>query len=355
MDVYADSLVRSLGELLGPEAELHEVTPTAGRWFGRAGPMGRWSSRMSRYVGYPIQARSHNGDVNHIIDHGYGHLLYALDAKRTVVTVHDLIPHLTWRGVIAGEGANHPPLLGDVSLRAIRRAGAVVADSERTKRDLVEYFKFRPEAIAVIHPGVATTFRPLGYEGRRTAREALGLPLEKTNILITGWQHYKNHSSAVAAFDHLRRASVADVHLVRLGRMTKEWRDLVKAFGLDAQVHEIEWLEADQMANLYNAVDLLLFPSRYEGFGWPPLEAMACGTAVVSSNAGALPEVIGKAGIMADPDDVDGLVSGMKTLIEDSNLKDMYIRRGVAQAGKFAWERTASSMRDIYNELDRRA
>ena len=348
MDVYADNLQTALRTVVGPATEVRAFTPRP-IFPSRPGtPPSPRAMRLWRYLAYPFQAFSQQGRINHIVDHGYGHLLYALDPKRTVVTVHDIIPYLAWRGVIPNRGVPHRPLLGEFSLRAIKRAARVIAVSESTKKDLVEYLGFPPDRIKVIHIGVAGRFRPFDRLSRQDARASFGLPRNAKLILITGWQHYKNHAACVDAFVELRRGSSDDVRLVRLGRKTAEWQRMVLERNIGDKVFEIEWLAEDRMADLYNAVDVLLFPSLHEGFGLPPLESMACGTPVVTSNAASLPEIVGDAGLMAAPDDIDAFVRGMKRMLYDKALRDDYIQRGLAQAKKFSWAKCAKDVHSMY-------
>ena len=210
---------------------------------------------------------------------------------------------------------------------------------------------FPSERIKVIPNGVADRFRPFDELSRRDARVSFGLPQNAKVILITGWQHYKNHAACVDAFVELCRSASDDVRLVRLGRRTDEWQRMVLERNIGDKVIEIEWLEEDRMIALYNAVDLLLFPSLHEGFGLPPLESMACGTPVVTSNAASLPEIVGDAGFMAASDDVDAFVRGIKCMLYDKAARNDYIQRGLAQAKRFSWAKCAMDVHLIYLEI----
>jgi glycosyltransferase involved in cell wall biosynthesis len=105
------------------------------------------------------------------------------------------------------------------------------------------------------------------------------------------------------------------------------------------------------MVDLYNSVDCLLFPSLYEGFGWPPLEAMACGAPVVTSNVASLPEVVGEAGLMREPGDVEGLAASVRAVLEDADLRKNLTERGLVRAKSFTWERHATQIIQAYEEL----
>jgi glycosyltransferase involved in cell wall biosynthesis len=106
-----------------------------------------------------------------------------------------------------------------------------------------------------------------------------------------------------------------------------------------------------ELPNLYNAVDCLLFPSLYEGFGWPPLEAMACATPVVASNAASLPEVIGEAGLLCAPGDDEGLARAMQAVLTDEGLRQSLVEKGLARARQFTWEETARKTLEVYERV----
>jgi glycosyltransferase involved in cell wall biosynthesis len=117
------------------------------------------------------------------------------------------------------------------------------------------------------------------------------------------------------------------------------------------QVIYLEDLPSDKMPKLYNAVDCLLFPSWYEGFGLPPVEAMASGTPVVTSCAASLPEVVGEAALMVSPDDVVGLAAAIEALFEDDNLRETQIQKGLDHVKKFDWTKNAAMTMEIYKEI----
>ncbi len=353
MDVYGDRLEEGLAHCGGTAFRVNRFQPTP-LWQERAlnRPPGVWNMRLSRYLAYPIQARSRQGAVNHVLDHGYAHLLHALDPRRTVVTVHDLIPYLTWHGRIDSPGGQaHRPVLSEFSLRSAKRAAKVVAVSESTRDDLVDHLGFEREKIAVVYNAVPDSYHPFDCEQRRLARGQLQLPHSDKLVLITGWQHYKNHETCLEVFRGLRNES-RGLTLVRLGRNARAWEESCRQTGVQ-DVLGIERLPAERMVMLYNAVDLLLFPSAYEGFGWPALEAMACGTPVVASDAGALREVVGDGGITADARDVASLVGAAREALFNDAFRDDLVARGLRQAGRFSTRRWIDAMSEIYREIHR--
>ena len=129
-----------------------------------------------------------------------------------------------------------------------------------------------------------------------------------------------------------------NIYLVKTGNPTQDWLDLVKKYELEKNVINIGFIPRAQMPDLYNAVDVLLFPSLYEGFGWPPLEAMACGTPAVTSNVASLPEIMGDIDTMCDPFDIFGFAQKIQALFNDEEYRQRIIQQGIAQSAKFTWD-----------------
>jgi glycosyltransferase involved in cell wall biosynthesis len=348
MEVYADGLRKAIKTHFPGRCHLNEYIPTLPkRWADSL-----WGMRLGRYIGYPWQVRRRHGQINHIVDQGYGHLLYTLDPRHTVVTVHDLIPWLAWRGDIPGLPRGKKPFLSIFSFKALRRARHLITVSENTRRDLATVLKIPDSHISVIYQGIDETFRPYGADEKTKARAALGLiGRDIKRVLVTGSQFYKNHPTAVRAFARLRAMSSQPLQLVKLGPPTSEFETAVQDYGLENGVHYLEGVSDKQMPALYNSVDILLFPSLYEGFGWPPLEAMACGTPVVASNAASLPEVIGDAGLMCSAYDYDGLAQAMYALLSNNDLRLTLIDRGLSRASRFRWEKVARQTLAVYEAV----
>ncbi len=345
MEIYADGLAQALRTHGDGRCHLQEYIPR----LAKGSKAGLWGMRLARYGSYPWQARHHAGQINHIVDPGYGHLLYILDPRRTVVTVHDLMPLVRWSGGIPGCPRGGKPWLSLFSLRALRRAAHLITDSENTRHDLIKLLKIPPGRIRTIYPGLDKNFRAYGHEEKTRAGAALGLTdCQAKRVLVTGSQFYKNHGTAVLACARLRTMYDKPLQLLKLGPPTSEFEAAVRDCGLEDITHYLVGVSNDQLAAVYNSVDILLFPSLYEGFGWPPLEAMACGTPVVASNAASLPEVIGDAGLMCSPHDHDGLAQAMQALLTDNDIRLSFIERGLIRASLFDWEKVARQTLAVY-------
>jgi glycosyltransferase involved in cell wall biosynthesis len=231
----------------------------------------------------------------------------------------------------------------------MKRAEVVVADSTQTKRDLIDFTHIDPAKVLVIHPGLNQAFAP-DPANRPARRQRFGFGLRPV-ILQIGRGFYKNLPCVFRVLHKLRGDGI-DACVARVGPpLAGTDRALAQRLGVLPYVIELGAVPDSDLPALYNAVDVLLFPSLYEGFGWPPLEAMASGTPVVCSRAGSLDEVIGDAALTADPEDVDTLVWHVGTVLTNDSVRDALIERGLARAATFSWDKAAEQMIGVYRNL----
>jgi glycosyltransferase involved in cell wall biosynthesis len=223
----------------------------------------------------------------------------------------------------------------------VRRAVRVIAVSEHTRQDLVALLKADPARIRVVLQGADARFaapRP------RTRHDRY--------VLYAGqWKRYKNVETLLEAFARLP----ADVRLVLAGRVDPHAVHvpaLIQRLGLASRVELPGYLPEPELAALFQGASLFAFPSRYEGFGLPPLEAMAAGTPVVCSNAASLPEVVGEAALLLPPDDVDGWAAAMQAILDDPALAARLVAAGRARVAAFDWAETARRTAAVYRELE---
>lgn len=259
-----------------------------------------------------------------------------------VVTVHDLIPLLL------------PEYRGDwrmqLYLRLVsagaRRARLILADSACTRADVVRVLGIPAERVRVVPLAVDARFRPLPEVVVRAVARRYGLP-DRFLLNIGGFDARKNLPRLVEAFAELRRRGYPG-GLAIAGRppsapsaLFPDVAGLVRRLGLEGAVHFPGLVpDADKIA-LYGACEVMVYPSRYEGFGLPPLEAMACGAPVVAANSSSLPEVVGDAGLTVDPLDVGALAGAIERVVNEPALRADLSRRGLAHAAAFTWEATA--------------
>jgi len=240
---------------------------------------------------------------------------------RTLLTVHDL-------SFVRYPQTADPRLYRYLNVavpRSVQRADHILADSRNTARDLTELWGVPPERISVLYSGVEPRFRPL-TDGADLARVRRRYGLPSHFILSVGTlQPRKNYERLIQAFGQLREiAEDRSYHLVIVG--DRGWLyepifDCVRRLGLEGEVLFPGFVADEDLPALYTLADLFAFPSLYEGFGLPVLEAMACGTPVVCSNASSLPEVAGEAALLVDPLDVEGWAEAMRRALEDEELR----------------------------------
>lgn len=312
---------------------------------------------LDSFVRYPLAIRRATTGrriaVHHVIDQWYGHLAAWLPRERTLVSCQDLI--LAKYPELPGthRATRRDRLRFAASVALLDRVAHVVCSTEATKRDLVRLRGVSPQRISVIPKGVGTIMRPLG--GDRAARRAsVAEPAQRIVLHVsTGWP-YKNVEATLRVLAALRRDRGAAVVLVRVGvPLSESERELVRRLGVGEAVRDLGWVSDARLVELYDAADVLLFPSLDEGFGRPPVEAMACGTPVVISTAPALLEVVGDAGLSAGPNDVAGLASAVEAVLEQPTLARDLRERGLRRARRYTWEAAVSAYAEVYRLVAR--
>ncbi|MDQ3067887.1 MAG: glycosyltransferase family 4 protein, partial [Actinomycetota bacterium] len=266
-----------------------------------------WAWHLDRLVAYTVSAGRRGGDLFHIVDHGFAHLARLLPRDRTIVTCHDL---MALRSVMGQTGTTSRAITVARfrwSVGHMRRVAHVVCDSTATRDDALELVGVPEDRVTVISLGVDERFRPLASDVRERVRRELGLNgLVVVGNVATG-ADYKNPAGALHTLRILHDRGVPAV-LLRSGRgFAAHHLELQRRLGLDGFVVERGILDEEDLIRTYNACDVLLHPSYWEGFGWPPLEAMSCGTPVVTSTAPSLLEVTAGSALAAGPDDHAGL------------------------------------------------
>ena len=238
-------------------------------------------------------------------------------------------------------------ILLNLDIRYIKRASHIIADSQNTRKDLIEYLKIPIDRITVIYPSVDhSIFKPCDVK-----------PLDKPYILYVGSERpRKNLGRLFEAFTKLK-TEFPELKLVKVGpsgRHKRFRRDTMRksdSLGISRDIIFVDHIPELELAHYYSSAALLAYPSLYEGFGLPPLEAMACGCPVVTSNTSSLPEVVGEAGIMVNPYDTDSLSQAIRRVLTDDKLRNNMVRKGLEQAKKFSWEKTAEQTLEVYNKV----
>jgi glycosyltransferase involved in cell wall biosynthesis len=268
-----------------------------------------------------------------------------LRATRTLLTVHDL-------SFLHYPDAFVPSLreyLERVVPRSVARADRVLADSKSTRDDLVAYFDTPPEKVEVLYSGVDSRFRPEKAPGEEE-RLKTKYGIESPYILSVGTlQPRKNYVRLIKAFANLPLANLQLVIAGGRGWLYEEIFAEAEKYG--NRVHVLGFVDDADLPALYRGAALFAFPSLYEGFGIPPLEAMACSVPVVCSNASSLPEVAGDAALTVDPLDVNALAQAMMRVLEGPSLQQEMTDKGLAQAARFTWKKAARQLLNSFEAL----
>jgi glycosyltransferase involved in cell wall biosynthesis len=240
----------------------------------------------------------------------------------------------------------------------LKRADAVICVSEHTKRDAMKEYHVPEVKLRVIYEGVHPRFRRvIDVNALQRAKERYRLP-EKYILAVGTVEPRKNLITLFDAFKALREDNpdlVSEVIVVgKQGWLHEATYRAVHERGLTGLIRFLGFAEDEDLPSIYTLAQLLAFPSVYEGFGLPPLEAMACGAPVVCSNASSLPEIVGDAALLIPPMDVGEWVRALKRALADRQLRLDLSQRGQQRAAKFTWQAAARATRAVYEELLRR-
>ncbi|MDE2058505.1 MAG: glycosyltransferase family 4 protein [candidate division NC10 bacterium] len=347
---YVANLVTHMGRL-APEDEF--VLYRTGMWGESKSPAG-WSGHV-RVVSAPkllLRVRSRLDDLD--VYHGTSYRLRGIGRCGSIVTIHDLaaermpgIAPRRWRARLASEKTR----------RTVHQATLVVVPSEQAARDVGDLMGVPREKIEIINQGVGDDYYPERVAGGREALcRRYALPRDRYVLFVGTLEPRKNIPTLVRAFGGMTR--IRRSHCLVLvgapGQGIEEISDVVRGSGLDGEVVMPGYLPPEEVRRLYSYADLFVYPSLYEGFGLPPLEAMACGTPTITSNTSSLPEVVGEAALQVDPRDPEALADAMNAILEDETLAVMLRARGFDRIKQFSWERTARETLQAYRRVGSR-
>lgn len=312
---------------------------------GRKYTTGKSNSNLWLQISVPGLLKQNNIDLFH----GTMSVLPLFSNVPSVITIYDMVLEIFPKTM---HWKNWLPL--KLLMRAsAKKASRIIAISENTKRDIVKFLGVPCEKIKVIYLGVDKPFSPVEKEDDSDILCKYGLTpgfllnvgtIEPRKNLLRLLKAYK---MVVSDNGLMLKLVVAGGH----GWLNKGIYEEVNLLGLSENVVFTGYVPDSELPALYRSASAFVYPSLYEGFGLPPLEAMACGTPVISSNVSSIPEVVGDAGILVDPYRPEEIARAICTVLENSDLRDRLKREGLARAGLFTWDKTARETIKLYQEI----
>ena len=354
LDVYADNLVAGL-RTVRPNWEIAEIAPIP------------WNSSDKLYLSglgikkyyetfwrHPHAVSRLEADIFHVLDQSDAHIVYGLHRanKPVVVTCHDLVQFIYPE--ILRDQSRIPALstaMWKYSVSGIEKANHVIAVSTNTAEDITRMLKIKPEKITVALNGISSEFQVRPSPEVAEIRKQYTPSPDTFCLLNVGSTHQrKNILTVLRVLKDLKEQGFP-ICLWKTGdRFTQEQQAFIQAHDLESYIFNLGNPDKARLVQIYNAADVLLAPSLYEGFGLTIVEAMACGTPVITSNVSSLPEVVGDAGIMIDPNCPQAIADAVIELYKNSALYNKLIEKGLARSQVFNWQNTAEQVATIYEK-----
>lgn len=288
---------------------------------------------------YPFACARHQKNINHISDHSYAGLLRYIDPKKTVVTCHDLIPL---------QKTQESSFLGrkrfGFNVNMLTKAARIIAISNCTKAAILDSFDYPQEKIKVVYYGVSEDFKVM--DKRNFYKKEYGL--NSKTILQVGNSHPRKNVDIILKL-LLKNKNIT---FIKVGSFAKHHCEYINKHNLQSRILQKNNIDSNiEMAKLYNIADVLLMPSFAEGFGWPILEAMACGIPVVCSDIGVFHELFDGAALFTNPYDISDLERKVNMIFNEQNLTRGLVDKGLKKAKDFSWEKCASQTYKVYKEV----
>ena len=288
-----------------------------------------------------------NADVD--IHHAHNYFLPYRLKTPSVVTIYDMVYHYFPQTM----DNRNLELLRQVLPRSVKESTRILTISENSKKEIIEVFQIDPEKIHIAYPGYdRDIYKEIPEKTTRVVLESMHI--QKPFILYMGTlEPRKNIDTLIKAY-----ASLPDVQKTHdlvlsgsVGWNVDSLFQLVERYNLGENIRFTGYVTSEQQTALYNGAVCFVFPSLYEGFGMPVLEAMACGCPVITSNSSSLPEAAGEAAILVDPLDVEALAVAIRSLVEDGALRENLKMKNKKQISRFSWHNTAKSVRNLYESI----
>ncbi|MDD2496846.1 MAG: glycosyltransferase family 1 protein [Desulfitobacteriaceae bacterium] len=268
----------------------------------------------------------------------------------TVVTVHDLIPYVLEETV----GPGYLKIFQREMPRILDETDHIITVSEHSKKDLQEIMHVPEERITVIYEAPESTYKPIKRDvAKARIKNKYGIG-ENFILYIGGFSPRKNLRGLINAYHKIYKDIKMNCKLVILGKHSRDYHglvDLVERLDLQERVLFPGFIPVQDLPFFYNAAELFVYPSFYEGFGLPPIEALACGTPTITSNVSSLPEVVDGAAILINPRDILALATAMHRVLTEPELAQELKKKGPKRASEFSWTKTAGQTIKVYQDV----
>lgn len=338
---------------LGHEVRLIQPQPFFGKIKRSASGLGKWLGYIDKFVLFPRQLRSSAdwADIVHICDHSNAVYTKYLNVPH-VVTCHDLLAICSALGEIEENQTKWTGRqLQRMILAGLERSHRIACVSEQTKTDLLRLAKVDTSTVSVIYNGLNYPYSPMEAAESCKRLNSLGIASNTRFIFhVGGNDWYKNRLGVLTIFNYLRQEfDLSDLHLVMLGKpFTHQMQKFIQDNNLEMQVNELVALENEDLRALYSSATALIFPSLQEGFGWPILEAQACGCPVFTSNRSPMTEVGGDAAIYIEPNYPK---EAAQKIAYNLPFTEKLKQAGLKNAQKFSTSKMIDEYIEIYNSL----
>ncbi len=353
MDVYANGVIEGL-QAIRPDWEIVDLSPKPVDRSSRSVWI-RLQKAYERFWHFPKVIREQQADIYHIVEAAEAHAVYGLSrkSKASVVTCHDLI---NFRSQDNLRGSVQLPFLSRYlwlrGIRGMEKANHILTVSDATAKEVTEILDINPSQVTVTPNGVSSVFKPLSDNQIALVRQQRGLSPDTLCLLNVGSDHpRKNILNILKAVEKLKQQGLSVCFWKVSADFTEEQKAFILDHGLTSHVAYLGKPEQSELVQLYNAADILVAPSFQEGFGLTIIEAMATGTAVITSNVSAMPEVAGGAAILVDPADVDAITAAIKRICHDDAYKHELVQKGLNRAKDFTWQANAEQVAQVYENL----
>jgi glycosyltransferase involved in cell wall biosynthesis len=309
-----------------------------------------WANHLWILLSAKYRILSCRPDIVHVLDGSYGYMAYRLNNVATIATVHDLIPLLQQQKTFGPDRTSFlSRKLVKMMLRGWRNCSALIAVSGRTRRDMCKSAGITDKAVHVIPNALDRVFLEASCDPEEI--ETSGFEGNIPIILNVGNNgHYKNREGVLRIFSTIRESRAA--RLVMAGEPpSRHLLKMTEKLGISNNVEYAVNVDDAALGKLYRNASMLLFPSIYEGFGWPPLEAMACGCPVVCSSEASLPEVVGDAALLAPADDEERLAALCLSVLDEAELAQSLVEKGRVRARQFTSQRMGEQLMEVYERV----